>query len=265
MISRSSPRFQQFLEFAHDLAEASGSAILPHFRGPGSITDKGRESFDPVTEADRGAEAAMRKLIEAQYPDHAIAGEEFPDKPGQGPYEWVLDPVDGTKAFITGVPIWGTLIGLRENGRPLLGMMDQPYLRERFWNAPDGAYFRSRNREGRITTRSCMSLSEAILGATTPDMFKGGDLARFRDLSGACRMTRYGGDCYMYCMLAMGLVDIVAEAQLKPFDIAPLIPIIEAAGGKVTSWDGGDASQGGRVLAVGDPSLHEKAVKILAS
>jgi myo-inositol-1(or 4)-monophosphatase len=250
-------------EFAHRLAEKSGEVILPHFRAGGDVANKQAGGFDPVTEADCGAEAAMRRMIEAEYPAHGIAGEEFEDKPAADAHCWVLDPIDGTKAFIIGLPIWGTLIGLSSQGKPIFGMMDQPYLGERFWSTPDGARFRNRNGERTIRTRRCVSLSEAIMGATSPDMFKHDDVRRFQKLSGSCRLTRYGGDCYLYCLLAMGLVDIVAEASLKPFDIAPLIPIIEAAGGKVTRWDGGDASGGGKILAVGDPSLHAAAMDAL--
>jgi len=177
----------------------------------------------------------------------------------------VLDPIDGTRSFIMGVPLWGTLIGLTENGQPVLGLMDQPYIGERFWNGEAGAYFRNQQGEQAIRTRACPSLSEATLAATAPDMFKDDAAECFRSLSGACRMTRFGGDCYLYCMLAMGHLDIVAEAGLKPFDIAPLIPIIEAAGGVVTTWDGGDPAAGGRILAVGDPALHPAALAALGS
>ena len=253
------------IKFAHRLAECAGEAILPHFRSRGDVTNKAVGGFDPVTEADRGAERAMRDLIEAEFPDHGVLGEEFPERPAQGPYRWVLDPIDGTRAFIIGLPIWGTLIGLTHNGQPLLGLMDQPYLGERFWNDGEKAFFRNRHGEHQIRTRSCPSLDDAILTATTPDMFKQGDAEHFQKLSKICRMTRYGGDCYFYCMLAMGLVDIVAESGLKSFDIAALVPIIEAAGGRVTTWDGGDPMSGGRILAVGDPTLHEPAMRILTA
>ncbi len=256
---------QDLSRFAHRLADVAGRAILPHFRASIAITNKAPGDFDPVTEADRGAELAMRHLIEAEFPDHSISGEEFPEKSASSSYQWVLDPIDGTKAFITGLPVWGTLIGLMQDGKPRLGIMDQPYLGERFWNAPDGTYFRNRDTERRIQTRACASLSEAIIGATTPDMFEGREAGQFQNLSRSCRMTRYGGDCYLYCMLATGLVDIVAETGLKPFDIAALIPIIQAAGGKVTTWDGGDPSGGGQILACGDPALHEAAMKALSA
>lgn len=265
-MSQSSPAsLREYVVFAHKLADASGETVLPYFRNIGEIGNKELEGFDPVTEADRGSERVMREMIETHYPGHGILGEEFPAKAASEAFEWVLDPIDGTKAFISGLPLWGTLIGLRENGKPILGMMNQPYLGERFWNAEDSAHFRNRQGEGRIATRPCASLREANIGTTTPDMFRGSDMARFQALASACRMTRYGADCYMYCMLAAGFVDLVCEAELKPFDIAPLIPIIEAAGGKVTSWDGGDAANGGHVLASGDPHIHDAALRLLSS
>lgn len=266
MTSLSPDGILEFLAFAHSLADRAGGEILPLFRDSGEIENKDGNGFDPVTAADRAAERVMRLAIEARYPRHGILGEEFERKAAEGPFEWVLDPIDGTKAFICGLPLWGTLIGLSENGRPVIGMMDQPYLGERFWGAPGGAFFRSRQTaERRIATRRCPSLDQAILGATTPDMFTGGDADRFHALSARSRMTRYGGDCYMYCMLASGLVDMVAEAGLKAFDIAPLIPIIEAAGGMVTTWDGGDAANGGNILATCDSALHDRALGVLGS
>ncbi len=263
MTSLSLDKIFEFVSFAHSLADRAGQEILPLFRNFGEVENKDGEGFDPVTAADRGAESVMRSAIESRYPKHGIFGEEFACRPADGPFEWVLDPIDGTKAFICGLPLWGTLIGLKEDGKPLIGMMDQPYLGERFWGGPSGAFFRSRQGERRISTRGCSSLENAILGATTPEMFRGEDADRFHALSSRCRMTRYGADCYMYCMLAAGLVDIVAEASLKPFDIAPLIPVIEAAGGKVTTWDGADAANGGNVLATCDPALHESALRAL--
>jgi myo-inositol-1(or 4)-monophosphatase len=266
MTSLSPDGITEFVAFAHSLADSAGHEILPLFRNPGEIENKDGKGFDPVTAADRAAERVMRSAIEARYPQHGILGEEFERKAAEGPFEWVLDPIDGTKAFICGLPLWGTLIGLSENGKPVIGMMDQSYLGERFWGAPGGAFFRNRQTaEKRITTRRCSSLDQAILGATTPDMFKGDDADRFHALAARCRMTRYGADCYMYCMLASGLVDIVAEAQLKAFDIAPLIPIIEAAGGVVTTWDGGDAANGGNVLATCGRALHERSLGVLRS
>lgn len=252
-----------FSSFAHQLADASGAVILPHFRTRLDVANKETVGFDPVTEADKGAEVAMRRMIEAAFPEHGIAGEEFPDRPPSGPFTWALDPIDGTKSFILGMPTWGTLIGLLDAGRPVLGMMNQPYTGERFWAAGGEAHFRNPAGERRLRSRPCRSLSDAILATTSPGLFKTEDGALFASLSGACRMTRYGGDCYLYCMLAMGFIDIVAEAGLNAFDIVALIPIIEAAGGRVTTWDGGDPARGGRILAVGDPALHEAALRAL--
>jgi histidinol phosphatase-like enzyme (inositol monophosphatase family) len=252
-----------FVIFAHELADNAGSVILPHFRGAGAVSNKAEQAFDPVTEADRAAERIMRGMIRDKYPAHGIHGEEFDDLPANGPYRWILDPIDGTRSFILGLPSWGTLIGLAAEGLPVVGMMDQPYVKERFWGSKAGAFFRGSQGERQIHTRPCASLAEAILTATSPDIFNPGDAERFQSLSRHMRMTRFGGDCYLYCLLAMGLIDIVAEASLKAFDIAPLIPIIEAAGGVVTTWDGGDPASGGRILAVGDPALHEAAIQAL--
>jgi myo-inositol-1(or 4)-monophosphatase len=254
------------ISFAHRLADASAATILPYFREGAFVTNKAEQGrFDPVTEADRGAERVMRELIEAEYPDHGIYGEEFPDKPASGPLAWALDPIDGTRGFITGLPVWGTLIGLNHEGSPALGMMNQPFTGERFWNSAAGAHFRQGSGPERMmTSRKGGTLGDAVLAATVPDMFEGAELERFNTLSRQVRMTRFGGDCYLYCMLAMGFIDIVAESSLKPFDIAPLVPIIRAAGGVVTTWDGGDPSQGGRIVAAGDPTVHEAAVKLLS-
>jgi len=256
----------ELIAFTHELADAAGAAILPYFRKSLAVTNKAEHGrFDPVTEADQAAETVMRDLIDARYPDHGIYGEEFPDKPGTGPFAWQLDPIDGTRGFITGLPVWGTLIGVSHDGEPLAGMMDQPYTRERFWSTAEGARMRSPAGETAIRTRPCAALDDAVLAATAPDMFKDGQVDRFRALSEKTRMTRFGGDCYLYCMLAAGFIDIVAEASLKPFDIAPLIPIIRAAGGVVTTWDGGDPSQGGAILAAGDPAVHALALRHLGA
>jgi myo-inositol-1(or 4)-monophosphatase len=254
------------VRFAHKLADRAGEIIRPYFRTALTVTNKNETSFDPVTAADRSAEEAIRELIDQHYPDHGICGEEFADKATDSPLCWVLDPIDGTRAFILGLPIWGTLIGLTYQGTPVLGLMDQPYMKERFWNSKDGAHFRNTDGvEHRIRSRQGVSLAEASLAATMPDMFKQeSEQHRFDALSSHVRLTRFGGDCYLYCLLAMGTIDIVAETGLKPFDIAPLIPIIRAAGGIVTTWNGGDPSQGGQILAAGNPTLHEEALKILA-
>ena len=256
--------------FAHHLADLAGAAIRPHFRRPLKVTNKAaRTGFDPVTVADTAAEQVMREAIRARFPDHAVVGEEFAaTKGGAGNrLAWVLDPIDGTKAFIMGYPLWGTLVGLLEGDRPLLGLMDQPFTGERFWSGAGARTSNWRGADGteqRLRTRACASLSDAILVATTPDMFKGGhEHERFAAISRGVRMTRFGGDCYAYCMLAAGHIDLIVEAGLKTVDIIPLIAIIERAGGRVTTWDGGPAIAGGRIVAAGDARIHARAVAML--
>jgi histidinol phosphatase-like enzyme (inositol monophosphatase family) len=263
-----------FLETAHGLADISGAAVLPHFRQSISVENKAAKGFDPVTIADKAAERAMRKALALQHPEHGIIGEEFADRTGAGRFNWILDPIDGTRAFIMGYPLWGTLIGLSDHDQMVIGMMDQPYTRERFWaiNANDdkpskGASFRGADgKVKKIKTRACAKLADATLACTTMEMFKTGhERVAFLELSSRVQMTRFGGDCYAYCLLAAGQIDLVVEASLKAVDIAPLIPIIEQAGGVVTTWSGGSGINGGRIIAAGDPKLHAQALKILSN
>lgn len=261
---RATPKI--LVEFAHQLADISGAAILPYFRKPLSVRNKaGDAAFDPVTAADRAAERAIRKAIRARYPDHDIIGEEYGGTERGNRYRWLLDPIDGTRAFIMGSPLWGTLIGLFDGPRPLLGLMDQPFTGERFWSDGRSSRWRGPQGKGRtVTTRACAQLADAVLTATHPDMFREpGEAERFAAVRSRVRMTRFGGDCYAYCLLAAGFVDLIIEAQLKPYDIAPLIPIIEGAGGVVTTWEGGPAADGGRVVAAGDRRVHAQALSIL--
>ena len=178
---------------------------------------------------------------------------------------WVIDPIDGTKSFITGSPLWGTLIGLTGDDEPLLGLMNQPFTKERFWS--DGQQTRYRSPDGtecQVQTRRCPTLDAAMLTTTSPDLLgRGAELDRFDALSRHVLMRQFGGDCYAYCLLAAGHIDLVVEAGLNPHDIVPLIPIVEQAGGQVTCWDGGNAARGGRIVASGDAALHEAALDIL--
>ncbi|MEZ5818814.1 MAG: histidinol-phosphatase [Hyphomicrobiaceae bacterium] len=257
----------KLIETAHDLADASGKAILRHFRRPIAIDNKAQGSaFDPVTEADRAGERAIRKRLAALHPDHGILGEELGAKIANSPYTWVIDPVDGTRAFITGMPLWGTLIGVTCDGRAELGLMDQPYTRERIWSSAGSTQWRSTDgKVRRVRTSHCPRLEDARLTTTSPDLFsKGYESEAFARLRARARLTRFGGDCYAYCLLAAGHIDVVMEAGLKPYDIVALIPIIERAGGIVTTWDGGRAEDGGRILACGDPRLHEALLRLLA-
>lgn len=260
MTTRDIPRL---LAFADSLADAARAAILPHFRTGTACEDKGGGAFDPVTEADRASEAAMRALIAEHFPEHGVLGEEFEETPSRSGYCWVLDPIDGTRAFISGLPTWGVLIALAYEGRPFLGVMDQPYLDERYRGWPGGADAVARGARRTLKTRRCTALNDAILSTTSPDLFLGGEADAFARLRAEAKLTRYGLDCYAYAMIAAGHMDCVVESGLKPFDIAALIPILAGAGGGLVGWDGGDASQGGRVLAYGDTRLRDEAMALL--
>jgi myo-inositol-1(or 4)-monophosphatase len=255
--------FERLLDTAHKLANAAGKVTLRSFRTHSAADHKGGDSFDPVTAADREAETVMRGILARECPNHGVAGEEFGSTGEGADYIWTLDPIDGTRAFILGLPMWGTLIGLQYRGKPLLGIMDQPFTGERFWSDERAAWHRGPKGLVQCKTRACGDLSQAMLGATTPDMFEGEDEARFNRLAKAVRMRRFGGDCYFYCMLALGYIDIVAEAKLKPFDIIPLIPIVEKAGGAVGRWDREGVPEGGRYIACGDPTILNSALSIL--
>ncbi len=261
--------FDAFLAGAHTLADRAAEAILPLFRARGTVDNKSDTGvFDPVTQADRAAEQVIRAYVAENWPEHALVGEEFGRLAntvgGEPDYCWIVDPIDGTRSFISGVPLWGTLIGLSYRGAPLLGLMTQPFTGERFWSGRDAAQYRGPDGERRLCTRPCPDLAQATLMATAPEMFTDpADLAAFEAVSARARLRRFGGDCYSYCMLAAGHVDLVVEAGMAAYDIAPLIPIVERAGGQVTTWEGGSAAEGGRVVASGDPALHEAALQVL--
>jgi myo-inositol-1(or 4)-monophosphatase len=261
----SKPASRGLLDFAHKLADLSAAAIVPHFRKVRSVHNKAAVGFDPVTAADRAAERAMRAAISKRFPEHGIVGEEFAARAGEGRYRWVLDPIDGTRAFITGSPLWGTLIGLTEADEPILGLMNQPFTDERFWGDGRGARMRSPGGRTRaLATRACAGLAEAVLTTTHPDLFAAPvEAAAFRRVKERARMTRFGGDCYGYCLLAAGFIDIVVEAGLKPYDVVALIPIIEGAGGRITTWEGAPAAKGGRIVAAGDAAVHTEALALL--
>ena len=253
--------------FMDDLATQSGAAILPFFRAHFGMDDKASgsgRSFDPVTEADRAGEVTMRAMIRDTFPTHGILGEEFGAERTDAECVWVLDPIDGTRAFICGLPTWGTLIGLTCNGVSVRGMMHQPFLNERFYGDGKTATLTSAKGERRLRSRRCERLTDAILATTDPRLFADGEERdRFLAIERAVRMARYGADCYAYCMLAAGQIDLVVEAGLQPYDIVALIPIVEGSGGIVTAWDGGPATGGGRVLAAGSAALHKAALAIL--
>jgi myo-inositol-1(or 4)-monophosphatase len=255
-----------FEAFVEQLATTSGEAILPFFRSAIGIEDKGvGAAFDPVTAADRAGEAAMRRMIMSTFPSHGIIGEEYGSERADSEFVWVLDPIDGTRAFITGLLAWGTLIGLLRGGNPAFGFMHQPFTRERFSGDGGSARYQGPNGNRRLRSRNCSSLSQAVLSATSPDIFKGEEeVEAFARVHATAKHTRYGGDCYAYCMLAAGHVDLIVEAGLQPYDVVALIPIIEGAGGIITTWDGQPATNGGRIIAAGDKRVHAETMKLLA-
>lgn len=266
MSAPTDPDYEALLAAAHRFADRAGAVILPHFRTGFAIDHKGGDLFDPVTIADREAEAAIRDGITQAFPSHGILGEEFGPQNIDAEYCWVIDPIDGTRSFVIGLPIWGTLIGLTRGGVPLLGLMDQPFTGERFFSGHGGAWLRHAGAERRMQVRDCASLADALLATTSTDYFTTGDEhRRFDELARRVRLRRFGGDCYNYCMLAFGQIDLVVEAGLNAYDILPLIPIIEGAGGIVTTWEGGDPREGGRVIAAGDARVHEAAMRILSN
>jgi myo-inositol-1(or 4)-monophosphatase len=255
---------QDIINAAHQMADAAREAILPFFRTGIAADNKWQTGFDPVTEADRAAEAVMRRLIKANFPQHGIVGEEFGNEREDSDYVWVLDPIDGTKSFIGGFPIWGTLIALLHKGTPVYGMMHQPFIGERFSGDSGSAHYNGPSGERRLQVRRCASLSEATTYTTSPLLMNERDRAIFGRIEKGARLSRYGGDCYAYCMLAAGHIDLIIETELKPYDILPLIPIIAGAGGVVTSWNGDSPKAGGRIVAAGDARVHEQAMKILS-
>lgn len=257
----------ELISFFHTLADAAQKAILPHFRSNLSIENKKTETggFDPVTIADKISEQAMRNLIVEHYPNHGVIGEEFDTTHQDADYIWVLDPIDGTRAFITGLPTWGILIGLKYKNIPIMGMMAQPFTGERYFGDGHSAFYQGPNGQRQLTTRPCTSLHQATLFTTSPRIFNEKDFLLYDQIEQQVQLARYGVDCYAYCMLASGFVDLVIETELKPFDIVALVPIIKGAGGKVTTWEGHSPASGGRILACGDSALHNTLLDELRS
>jgi len=262
------PNLADCLAFARDLAVAAGAAILPHFRTPLAIENKGdARDYDPVTQADRAAETLIRDAIRRRYPEHGIRGEEAGIDKGRSAFTWVIDPIDGTRSFVLGQLHWGTLIALHDGTRPVLGVMHQPFVGETFSALASGAAMWQRGDALRtLRVRRCARLEDAMLACTTPEMFPTtGEREAFERLSARVRLTRFGSDCYGYCLLAMGLVDLVVESDLQAYDVQALIPIVEAAGGVMTRWDGTPCGEGGAVVACGDRALHAQVLSVLAA
>lgn len=251
-------------DFFESLANAAAEQTLPRFRSNINIENKLTSGFDPVTEADKSAERAIRAIIEAKYPDHGILGEEEGSVNLDNEYVWVIDPIDGTRAFITGLPVWGTLIGLYQNGRAIAGMMDQPFTGERYLADQNGSVLKMR--EGAqidLETSDCGDLSSANIFTTSPYLHEGENEARYDALENEVNLARYGCDCYGFAMVALGAADIAIESGLKPYDIGGLISLVEHAGGIVSTWTGDRPEMGGDIIASANVGLHAKALEIL--
>ena len=257
------PPAEALLAAGEASAAAAAAAVRPWFRAPLAVEQK--SDLSPVTRADRAAELAMRAVLAERFPDHGLLGEEFGHERPAARFCWVLDPIDGTRAFITGRPLFGTLVALLDAGRPILGLIDQPITGERWLGFAGRPTRFSGPLGGRAGCRPCAGLETAELSCTLPEMFGPAEAARFARLKSACRRITWGGDCYAYGLLALGQIDVIAEASLQLWDWAALVPIVEGAGGRLTDWQGralaADAS--GEVLAVGDPALLEPALALL--
>jgi histidinol phosphatase-like enzyme (inositol monophosphatase family) len=250
--------------FFFELAEAAKAETLPRFRAGIDVVNKEAGGFDPVTEGDRAAEAAIRALIGKRFPEHGILGEEYGNVGLDREYIWVIDPIDGTRAFISGVPVWGTLIGLYHKGRAVMGLIDQPFTGERYFADGGLSGYTGPGGDRTLKVRDCGSLSKAILFTTSPHLFVGEEMTKYREIESQVRLFRYGIDCYAYALLAAGHVDLVVENALKPYDVGAIIPVIEQAGGIITTWDGGRPEQGGSIIAAGSRAVYEEALKILS-
>ncbi len=256
---------KELLDLAKRVAEKGGKEALKYFRRSGlTIMNKARTDFDPVTDADLVAEAKMRSYIKMIRPDDAIVGEEDGFFEGSSGLTWTLDPVDGTRAFISGIPVWTVLVSISKNGFPILGVIYQPFTREFFVGGLGVSEYTRDDLTTTISVRQCGSLNSAFLSTTFPEIGTISEREAFKQVSEEVKLCRYGLDAYAYALLAMGSLDIVIEAGLKPYDIMAPIALIEAAGGIVTNWRGGPIIEGGQILACGDKAIHEAALKMLS-
>ena len=263
---------ERLLSVAHEAADAASVQTMANFRQTLDVENKEQPgSFDPVTIADRNAEQAIKKVVQKAFPDHGFFGEESEKKLVDHQPLWIVDPIDGTRAYITGMPLWGTLIAVYDGADVVLGMLEQPVLHERFIGrsmdqGESSAQLIKPSGSTVLRTRQGIALADSIVQTTAPEFFAEPEYRRpFEQLKSSVSMVRYGGDCYCYALLAMGFVDIVIEATLQPYDIAALIPIVEGAGGIVTNWQGGSAVDGGSVIACASESLHAELLTMLAA
>ena len=260
------PHWQDLTRFAISLAKASATEILPYFRRNTEIGVKAGPVWDPVTEGDRAGERVIRRMIEERFPDHGIHGEEYGIKESRSGFTWILDPVDGTRSFVCGMPTWATLIGLNFEDQPMVGLMHQPVVGDMFYGNPEGAWLDHRGECQMIRTRSGINLASATIGTTAPELYRPPrDEDAFARLRHRARLTRYGGDAYFFALMAAGHIDIAMDAGLQEYDIAPLLPIVAAAGGVYAEWTGGNAAKGGNIITAGSQSLLDEAISVIGS
>jgi myo-inositol-1(or 4)-monophosphatase len=256
----------ELTNFAVSLARASEAEILPYFRRNTTVDVKPHVEWDPVTEGDRAGERIIRKMIEESFPDHGINGEEYGFKSGKSGFTWVLDPIDGTRSFVCGMPTWATLIALYAEGKPVIGVMNQPFVGDLFYGNPEGAWNNYRGTIEPLRARRDVKLADAAAGTTAPELYRSEpDQRSFQNLRKAVKLMRYGGDAYFFSVLAAGHLDIALDAGLQPYDIGALIPIIEGAGGVVGSWSGSSPAEGGNIICAGSQALLEAAIAVMKS
>ncbi len=266
-LSLSPAQIADLEDFAVTLARSAGEVILPLFRADHGLADKGAltgRAFDPVTEADKGAEAAIRKAIAARFPDHGVIGEEYGEDRPDAEFVWVLDPIDGTRAFISGLPLWTTLIGLRHRGTPVVGVIAQPFTGEYFVGSAQGARLLTDAGARVLRTRPCADLAQALTATTDPHLFTGREQEAYQRFHAAARLVRYGADAYAYALVAMGKLDVVVERGLKSWDVEAAVPLLAGAGGLVADWRGAPIGRsGGQMLIVGDAALLPAVTALL--
>lgn len=243
-------------------ADAAAQRTLPLFRTPLAVDNKLEAGFDPVTEADKGAETAIRAVIAEAFPDHAIIGEEW-GTTGESRFSWIIDPVDGTRAFISGAPVWGTLIGFAVDGLAVAGLMSQPFIGERFLAVPGRSTYRRGEHAVANRTSGLTGLADARVFTTTPNLFRAEHWGKWEAIEANTRLQRFGMDCYGYALLAAGHADLVVEPYLNTYDIAALVPIIREAGGAIACWDGSEPTGGGDVVAAATPALLDAALNLI--
>jgi len=255
--------------FFQTMAQIAANAALPHFRTVLSVENKQEQGFDPVTQADRNTETALRDYLHQHRPQDGIIGEEWGQEGEDKDYIWVIDPIDGTRAYVAGLPSWGSLVGLTHQGRAVAGMMAQPYVGDLFFANKQGSFFTRIQPDippsplQKLAVSQTTNLEQASLFTTTPQLFEAQEFPHFASLRRKVRQARFGGDCYAFAMLAAGFIDLVIEIGLQPYDIVALIPIIEQAGGIITCLDGSRPEAGGNIIAAATPQLYQAALETL--